>query len=176
MREMLLNTSRREGAAGDKGEGNRLPAAGWFRLDAFGFISRNCITVISGPRPLSPLWCLRHHLFFPPAKAGALWILSNVPHSSVGKHKANFPLRGKSRAAGIGVHFHAPQARLYGLRCLRQRCRRRRLSPPERSERNPFTQPAAQPRPFPPSEPRAAEGPLHFHFKKNKMVGMKILQ
>ena len=92
------------------------------------------------------------------------------------EQRANFPLRGKSRAAGIGVHFHAPQARLYGLRCLRQRCRRRRLSPPERSERNPFTQPAAQPRPFPPSEPRAAEGPLHFHFKKNKMVGMKILQ
>lgn len=27
-----------------------------------------------------------------------------------------------------------------------------------------------------PSEPRAAAAPLHFHFKKNKMVGMKILQ
>ena len=41
----------------------QLPAAGWFRLDAFGFISRNCITVISGLRPLPPpLWCLRHHL------------------------------------------------------------------------------------------------------------------
>ena len=36
--------------------------------------------------------------------------------------------------------------------------RRRRLSPPERSEHNPFTQPAAQPRPFL-SEPRAAAAP-----------------
>lgn len=26
-----------------------------------------------------------------------------------GKHRANFPLRGKSRIAGIGVHFHRPQ-------------------------------------------------------------------
>ena len=33
------------------------------------------------------------------------------------EQRANFPLRGKSRAAGIGVHFHAPQARLFGLTC-----------------------------------------------------------
>ena len=53
MREMLLNTSRREGAAGCKEEGNRLPAssfllpaAGWFRLDTFGFISKNSIPII----------------------------------------------------------------------------------------------------------------------------------
>ena len=45
-----------------KAIGFQLPAAGWFRLDAFGFISRNCITMISGLRPLLPLWCLRHHL------------------------------------------------------------------------------------------------------------------
>ena len=46
--------------------GFRLPATDWFRLDTFGFISRNCITIISGLRPLPPpLWCLRHHL--PPA-------------------------------------------------------------------------------------------------------------
>jgi hypothetical protein len=67
---LLLNTRRREGAARCRGKGNQLPAAGfllpagsgWFRLDAFGFISRNCITMISGLRPLLPLWCLRHHL------------------------------------------------------------------------------------------------------------------
>ena len=41
-----------------KAIGSRLPAAGWFRLDAFGFISRNSITMISGLRPLSPLWWL----------------------------------------------------------------------------------------------------------------------
>ena len=65
--------------------------------------------MISGLRPLfsPPFWCLRHHLS--PAKAGALWILSNVPHSSEVNRRANFPLRGKSRAAGIGVHFHRPQ-------------------------------------------------------------------
>ena len=52
-----------------KAIGFQLPAAGWFRLDAFGFISRNSMAMISGLRPLSPLWCLRHHLS--PAKAGA---------------------------------------------------------------------------------------------------------
>ncbi len=34
--------------------GFRLLAAGWFLLDALGFISRNSITMISGLRPLSP--------------------------------------------------------------------------------------------------------------------------
>ena len=43
---MLLNTSRREEAAGCKEEGNRLTVAGRFRLDAFGFISRNSIPII----------------------------------------------------------------------------------------------------------------------------------
>ncbi|WP_296960855.1 hypothetical protein, partial [uncultured Dialister sp.] len=42
--------------------GFRLLAAGWFQLDTFGFIRRNSITVMSGLRPLFPLWCLRHHL------------------------------------------------------------------------------------------------------------------
>jgi hypothetical protein len=113
-----------------KAIGFQLPAASWFRLDAFGFISRNCITMISGLRPLSPLWCLRHHLSpqesvsldsrspkgslriqfpCPPAKAGALWMLDILLHGSKVKRRANFPLRGKSRAAGIGVHFHRPQ-------------------------------------------------------------------
>ncbi len=32
------------------------PAAGRFRLDAFGFISRNSMAMISGLRPLSPFW------------------------------------------------------------------------------------------------------------------------
>ena len=31
------------------------------------------------------------------------------------ERRVNFPLRGKSRTAGIGVHFHAPQARLFGF-------------------------------------------------------------
>ena len=69
MREMLLNTSQREGAAGGKGEGNRLPAAGRFQLDTFGFISRNCITMISGLRPLSPFGACG--TTFPPQKRGA---------------------------------------------------------------------------------------------------------
>ncbi len=30
--------------------------------------------------------------------------------------------------------------------------------------------------PFEPFESGPRSGPLHFHFKKNKMVGMKILQ
>ena len=68
MREMLLNTSQREGAAGGKGEGNRLPAAGRFQLDTFGFISRNCITMISGLRPLSPFGACG--TTFPPQKRG----------------------------------------------------------------------------------------------------------
>ena len=41
-----------------KAIGFQLPAAGWFRLDAFGFISRNSMAMISGLRPLSPLWWL----------------------------------------------------------------------------------------------------------------------
>ena len=45
-----------------KAIGCRLPTVDWFQLDAFGFISRNSMAMISGLRPLSPLWCLRHHL------------------------------------------------------------------------------------------------------------------
>mgnify|MGYP006952416347 CR=1 FL=1 len=30
-----------------------------------------------------------------PPLTGALWMLSNVPHGSVGKRSYNFPLRGK---------------------------------------------------------------------------------
>ena len=53
---MLLNTRRREGAAGVKMKaiGSRLPAAGWFRLDTFGFISKNFITMISRLMALFP--------------------------------------------------------------------------------------------------------------------------
>ena len=49
MRHIVLNTRRREGAAGVKMKaiGFRLQDAGWFRLNTFGFISRNCITIIS---------------------------------------------------------------------------------------------------------------------------------
>gem|GEM_PF-1601319 len=36
-----------------------------------------------------------------------------------------FPLGEVPPQAGIGVHFHAPQARLYGFRCFRQRCLRK---------------------------------------------------
>ena len=39
-----------------KAIGFHLPAAGRFRLDAFGFISRNSMAMISGLRPLSPFW------------------------------------------------------------------------------------------------------------------------
>ena len=39
-----------------KAIGFQLPAAGRFRLDAFGFISRNSMAMISGLRPLSPFW------------------------------------------------------------------------------------------------------------------------
>ena len=82
---LLLNTSGREGAAGCKDEGNRLQAFG-FRLvpaNALGFISRNCIAVISGLRPLLPLWCLRHHL-------------SPRENVSLGSQVAIAPLRTKS--------------------------------------------------------------------------------
>ena len=36
-------------------------------------------------------------------------MLNILLHGSKVKRRANFPLRGKSRAAGIGVHFHRPQ-------------------------------------------------------------------
>ena len=39
-----------------KAIGFQLPAAGRFRLDAFGFISRNSMAMIIGLRPLSPFW------------------------------------------------------------------------------------------------------------------------
>ena len=52
-----------------KAIGFRLPAAGWFRLDAFGFISRNCITMISGLRPLPPPFGA-FGTTFPPQKRG----------------------------------------------------------------------------------------------------------
>ena len=128
------------------GTARRPPPSGWFQLNALGFISRNCIAVISGLRPLSPLWCLRHHLSpresvsldsraskgslriqFPchPAKAGALWILSNVPHSSEGNRRANLPLRGRRRrrrqkgcisiARRAVCLFSTGEARLYGF-------------------------------------------------------------
>ena len=143
-----------------KAIGFRLPAAGCFRLDAFGFISRNCMAMISGLRPLSPLWCLRHHLSpresvsldsraskgslriqFPchPAKAGAPWILSNVPHSSEGNRRANLPLRGRRRrrrqkgcisiARRAVCLFSTGEARLYGFAADRRHLYWRRKAP-----------------------------------------------
>ena len=109
-----------------KAIGFRLPAAGWFRLDAFGFISRNSITVMSGLRPLSPLWCLRHHLspresvslgsqvaIAPlrtkfachPAKAGAqqpMLYLEPLMNTKVRGALFCHRLRGKSREADKG--------------------------------------------------------------------------
>ena len=52
LRQTVINTSRREGC---------------ISADTFRFIIKNCLTVISHLRWLSPLWCLRHHL--PPAEA-----------------------------------------------------------------------------------------------------------
>ena len=143
-----------------------LPAAGWFRLDAFGFIRRNSMAMISGLRPLSPLGCLRHHLspkgkhvtgfsvaygslriqfLCHPAKAGALWILSNVPHSSEGNRRANLPLRGRRRrrrqkgcisiARRAVCLFSTGEARLYGFAAGRRHTKGRRKAPylPNRS-------------------------------------------
>ena len=54
------------------------------------------ITEISRLRRLSPpLWCLTAPPF--PRCAGALWMLSNVPHDSTRKRRANLPLRGRRR-------------------------------------------------------------------------------
>ena len=126
-----------------KAIGFQLPAAGWFRRDAFGFISRNCMAMISGLRPLSPLWCLRHHLS--PAKAGALWILSNVPHSSEGNRRANLPLRGRRRrrrqkgcisiARRTVCLFSTGEARLYGFAAGRRHTKWRRKAPTSPAER-----------------------------------------
>ena len=90
--------------------------------------------MISGLRPLSPLWCLRHHLS--PAKAGALWILSNVPHSSEGNRRANLPLRGRRRrrrqkgcisiARRAVCLFSTGEARLYGFAAGRRHTKWRR--------------------------------------------------
>ena len=131
MREMLLNTSRRERAARCRGEGNRqpasccrlVPAAGWFQLDTFGFISRNCITMISGLRPLSPLWCLRHHL--PPAVRwdyGYCAMCHIAPKETVEQIS---PSGGDAAAGGRRGAFPTPvravclfstgEARLYGF-------------------------------------------------------------
>ena len=116
--------------------------------------------MISGLRPLSPLWCLRHHLppresvsldsraskgslriQFPchPAKAGALWILSNVPHSSEGNRRANLPLRGRRRrrrqkgcisiARRAVCLFSTGEARLYGFAAGRRHTKWRRQAP-----------------------------------------------
>ena len=119
------------------GAARRPPPSGWFQLNALGFISRNCIAVISGLRPLSPLWCLRHHLS--PAKAGALWILSNVPHSSEGNRRANLPLRGRRRrrrqkgcisiARRAVCLFSTGEARLYGFAADRRHLYWRRKAP-----------------------------------------------
>ena len=56
MRHIVLNTRRREGAAGVKMKaiGFRLPATGRFQLEACGFISKNSIAMISSLRPLPP--------------------------------------------------------------------------------------------------------------------------
>ena len=134
-----------------------LPAgSGWMPL----FISRNSMAMISVLRPLSPLWCLRHHLSpresvsldsraskgslriqFPchPAKAGALWILSNVPHSSEGNRRANLPLRGRRRrrrqkgcisiARRAVCLFSTGEARLYGFAAGRRHKKWRHKAP-----------------------------------------------
>ena len=69
--------------------------------------------------------------------------------NSEAESRANFPLRGKSCEAGIGVHFHAPKARLYGFSIPRsgiiKLIARRAIPPPsvQRAVAPPFTQPAA---------------------------------
>ena len=50
------------------GAARRPSPSGWFQQNAFGFISRNRITMISGLRPLSPFGAFG--TTFPPAKAG----------------------------------------------------------------------------------------------------------
>ena len=108
------------------GTARRPPPSGWFQLNALGFINRNCIAVISGLRPLSPLWCFRHHLSpresvsldsraskgslriqFPchPAKAGAqqpMLYLEPLMNTKVRGALFCHRLRGKSREAGKG--------------------------------------------------------------------------
>ena len=106
--------------------------------------------MISGLRPLLPLWCLRHHLspresislgsqvaIAPlrtkfachPAKVGALWMLNILLHGSKVKRRANFPLRGKSRAAGIGVHFHRAKPGCMVFAAVRRHLYWRRKAP-----------------------------------------------
>ena len=43
-------------------------------------------------------------------------MLNILLHGSKVKRRANFPLRGKSRAAGIGVHFHRAKPGCRGFR------------------------------------------------------------
>ena len=81
----------------------QVPAAGWFRLDAFGFISRNSMAMISGLQPLFPLLVPSAPPF--PRCAGAqqpvlyLELLMNTKaRGALFCHR----LRGKSREAGKG--------------------------------------------------------------------------
>ena len=71
------------------------PGGGSLLYLSLGIISKIPILVISRLRRLFPLWCLTAPPF--PRCAGALWMLSNVPHDSTGKHRANLPLRGRRR-------------------------------------------------------------------------------
>ena len=148
---LLLNTRRREGAARCRGKGNQLPAAGfllpagsgWFRLDAFGFISRNCITMISGLRPLLPLWCLRHHL--PPAVRwdyGYCAMCHIAPKENVEQIS---PSGGDAAAGGKRGSFPTPvravclfstgEARLYGFAADRRHLYWRRRAPTSPAQR-----------------------------------------
>ena len=75
----------------------------------------------------------------PTSEAGALWILSNVPHSSEGNRRANLPLRGRRRrrrqkgcisiARRAVCLFSTGEARLYGFAAGRRHTKWGRKAP-----------------------------------------------
>ena len=96
-----------------------LPRRGRFAL-CLTFISyvMNRISEISRLQRLFPLWCLRHHLFFPPPLCGGTITRREAIISLVSQGIVSLELPPPGEVppqAGIGVHFQRPQGGLHVL-------------------------------------------------------------